>query len=55
MPTLYVAPVDYARVSMLRKAWERELRRRGLSSTSRISSIAHEKAMRGVMPPAVRP
>lgn len=54
MGTYYSPPVNWERRAAIRKAWEVELRRRGLSSEIRISGIASEKARRGVMPPGVR-
>lgn len=54
MAILRENPVDWRRHTAIRKAWQLELRRRGLSSEIRISGIASEKARRGVMPPGVR-
>lgn len=36
------------------RAWEAELKRRGLSSQSRIWGIAHTKASRGLWPPGAK-
>lgn len=54
MATMAFEPRDWAEVRRLRRLWEACLRRRGISSESRIWSIAQAKALRGVEPPEVR-
>ncbi len=54
MASMFEVPIDYRDLARLRKLWIACLRRRGLSSESRISSIANAKALAGRMPPGVR-
>lgn len=54
MATMDCETYDWAEVRRLRRLWEACLRRRGLSSESRIWGIAQSKALRGVAPPEVR-
>ncbi len=48
MPTNDFGPIRD--LSMLRRAWEAEYRRRGLSSGSRIEDLAVRKARKGRWP-----